>query len=108
MGENYNLEFSNSPPDILKATSKALGMSYRVFTGLERFRLSLEAQDYLWKIYQLKVLPSVEFEELILYLLSLDQPEIELTHVQWAIEQVVTDATFATLLSGAFPRYYWN
>ncbi|NLJ86096.1 MAG: DUF494 domain-containing protein [Firmicutes bacterium] len=95
-----------SLPDIMQAGTEdvrypAWQNSMRVFTPEERFKLDLEAQNYLLGLVAADLLDHAELEHVLGEAVALQVSQVGIPELQWIVGRVVEDDIRSFLLSTA-------
>ena len=94
-----------SLPDIMQAGMKTLDTSLAelnaVFTPEERFKLDLEAQNYLLGLVAADLLDHAELEHVLGEAVALQVSQVGIPELQWIVGRVVEDDIRSFLLSTA-------
>ncbi|NLK07602.1 MAG: DUF494 domain-containing protein [Firmicutes bacterium] len=75
--------------------------SMRVFSAMERFKLELDAQDYLLGLVTANLLDHAELEHVLDEAVALQVSQVGIREVQWIVGRVVEDEMRSYLLSTA-------
>lgn len=81
------------------AARRPLECSFRVFSDLERAKLSVEARGLLLFLCEAGMLRAWELEAVLLEAAQMEAPEVGLKDVRWLIQQVVNDPDRALFMA---------